>query len=376
MNDLRLLSWCVFLLTLPVTAVPELSQGSSSTPILLPKLSPNTPQGMEGGFWRTDNNFDPILRLKNVLLKQPLQVTPSLYFTDGTEYKLPSTTLEAAGVAQVNIRLVLQHAPANVRAHVSTYGMAGITYQWSWPAVIASIQNTDEIASLTITNSLRADVRRVHAAPEVGQAQVVHGTWWLPTANADGFLVLENPSLHEKQVDVMFSGHAGNSIATQTVTLPKHGSTMIQFSTAFGDARGSEAAGGIEVHYTGPKHGVVTYAGILDETVGYSASPILAEDYLDSERPVHEVTLSAPGLLLGKADPAMQFPTGTYFQPYAVLHNVSAHALQAALSMVSPGTGGTPQTRSLGTVSLAAGETSQFDFGSQFSHSNPLPDGY
>ena len=349
---------------------------NASKPISLPKLSPNTPQGMEGGFWKVDQDFNPILRLKNVLLQQSLNVTPVLYFADGTEYQLPSITLEPAGVAQVNIRIALQSVPANLQSHISTFGMAGISYQWSWPAVIATIQNTDEISSLTITSSLLADVRKVHAAPEASSAQVTRGQWWLPTASADGYIVLENTSLTPKQATVQFSGHAGNALATQQVSLPSHASALVRLSTALGDARGTETAGGVEIHNTGPEHGVVAYAGIEDDTVGYSASPILIEDHLDPERPVHQVTLSAPGLLLGNADPAMLLPSGTYFKPYAYLHNVSANPLRVSLSLVSPGGGETPQTRSLGQVSLQPGETSQFDFESQFSSANPLPNGY
>jgi hypothetical protein len=63
---------------------------------------------MEGGFWKVDQDFNPILRLKNVLLNQALSVNPILYFADGTPYPLPVITLEPAGVAQVNIRIALQ----------------------------------------------------------------------------------------------------------------------------------------------------------------------------------------------------------------------------------------------------------------------------
>jgi len=350
--------------------------GATSQPIPMSKLSPNTPQGLEGGFWRVDNNFDPVIRFKNVLLNQPLSVTPVLYFADGTEYQLPLVTLEPAGTWQINIRLALQSAPASVASHLSSYGMAGISYKWSWPAVIATIQNTDEISSITHTSSFRADVRKVHAKPAASQAQVTRGQWWLPTANADGFLALENPSLSPKLVDVQFSGHAGKALATQQVSLPSHATTLIQFSAAFGAARGTETAGSIEIHYTGPEYGVIAYAGIEDEKVGYSASPIMIEDHLDPARPAHQVTLNAPGLLLGDADPSMLFPSGTYFKPYAYLHNVSVNALQVTLSLISPGNDGTPQTYPLGQVSLAPGETSQFDFESQFGTANPLPNGY
>ena len=369
---LRFLSFLVLLLSLQAT----LAHATDSKPIHLPKLSPATPQGMEGGYWKTDHDFNPILRLKNVLLTQPISVTPILYFADGTPFTLPVITLEPAGVAQVNIRIALQSVPAKLLSHISTYGMAGISYQWSWPAVIATIQNTDEIASLTITNSLRADVRHVHAAPEVDATQVTRGQWWLPTANADGYIVLENASMTPKQATIQFSGHTGSVLAKQQVQLPSHATNVVRLSSALSAARGAETVGGIEIHYTGPDHGVVAYAGVEDESLGYSTSPILIEDHLDPARPAHQVTLSAPGLLLGKADPEMLFPSDTYFKPYAYFHNVSANPLQVSLSLVSPGSGDTPQTRSLGEVTLQPGETSQFDFDSQFTSANPLPDGY
>lgn len=353
-------------------------------PIRLPRLAPTTQQGMEGGFWLVEKNFNPVLRLKNVLLNQPLTVTPTLYFADGTEYLLPAVVLEKAGVAQINIRNALQTVPDSIKSHVSDFGMVGISYQWSWPAVIASIQNTDEVASLTITNSLRAESSRVHKSPEADSAQVCKGSWWLPTAKSDGYLILENTSLSAKQVHVQFTGHAGNTLVSKQVSLPSHSTSRIKFSETFGGVRGNERSGGILVQYPGPDYGVLTYAGIEDSTVGFSVSPLVIEDHLDHSSPVHQVTLSAPGLLLGKADPEMAFPNGTYFQPYAVLHNFSAHTLAVNMSLVSPlliaggepHESGTPQTLSLGQISLQPGETTQFDFDSHFGAVNPLPDGY
>lgn len=78
------------LLQIALGAAPVL--GSASKPISLPHLSPATPQGMEGGWWRTDENFDPILHLKNVLLKQPLDVSPSLIFATERNTIFPSST--------------------------------------------------------------------------------------------------------------------------------------------------------------------------------------------------------------------------------------------------------------------------------------------
>jgi len=372
---LKLSRFLALLLLIHALSAVAQTPSSGSKIISLPVMSPNTPQGTEGGFWKVDGSFEPILRLKNDLLKQSLSVTPILYFADGTPYPLSPVLLDPAGVAQVNIRMALQSVPPNIQSHLSNYGMAGISYQWSWPAVIATIQNIDEVASLTTNSSFHSDVRMVHATPEVSHAQVIRGQWWLPTANADGFVALENTSLTPKQASVQFLGHTGSSLATQQVALASHSTALIKLSTALGNAHGTETFGGVEIDYTGPDQGVLAYAGIEDNTVGYSASPLLIESHLDPSRPVHQVTLSAPGLKLGTAAPGMLFPAESYFKPYAYLHNVSANPLQVTLSLVSPGSGGAPQTYALGQVSLQAGQTSTFDFESQFSSANPLPDG-
>ena len=127
--------------------------------------------------------------------------------------------------------------------------MAGVSYQWSWPAIIATIQNIDEVASLTTLSSFRSDVRKVHATPEVSHAQAIRGQWWLPTANADGFVALENTSLTPKQASVQFLGHTGSSLATQQVALASHSTALIKLSTALGNAQSIETFGGVEIDY-------------------------------------------------------------------------------------------------------------------------------
>ncbi|MGA2219748.1 MAG: hypothetical protein ABSG51_16780 [Terracidiphilus sp.] len=128
---MKLLTALLSLLILQTACCVAPVFASTSKPINLLKLSPNTPQGLEGGYWKTEGNFDPILRFKNILLKQPLDVTPSLFFADGAEYRLPVVHLEPAGVAEVNVRYAIQDAPASLRKHISTFGMAGVSYHWA-----------------------------------------------------------------------------------------------------------------------------------------------------------------------------------------------------------------------------------------------------
>lgn len=337
---------------------------------------PNTPQGLEGGLWRIDGNFEPTLRLKNILLKQSLVVTPSLYFADGTEYRLPPVTLSAAGIGRVSIRYALQNAPAAIRSHISTFGMAAISYQWSWPAVIASIQSTDEIASLTTVSSFQADMRKVHAPSEPATPQIVRGTWWLPTDNSDYFIVLGNSSLTAKTVQIVISGHDGKPLGDTQVNLKTHAVQLLHLSGILGQLNAPDKLGGVEIHYSGAERSVVSYAGIEDGSVGYSASPLLIEDRPLPAQPDHMATISAPGIMLGRPDPAMLFPIGTIFSPFAILHNVSNHSLAVNIELDTQASAGAPQTRSLNSVNLAPGETLQYDFNSQFTQGNPLPDGY
>ncbi len=105
---------------------------------------------MEGGTWRLDGNFDSTLHLKNVLLNQALDATPSLIMSDGTVIRLATIHLPGAGVATVNLRNAVANMPAELAAHRSNYGMVSVAYSWSWAgAILASVQSVDEIAMLS-----------------------------------------------------------------------------------------------------------------------------------------------------------------------------------------------------------------------------------
>lgn len=351
------------------------AQNSVKAPIRLPFVDPSTPQGMEGGFWRLDGNFEPILRLKNVLLNRSVTVTPSLFFADGTELKLTPTTILPAGTQQINLRYAIANVPEDLKNHISTFGMAAISYEWSWPAVLASIQNTDEVDSLTFTSSLRADVRKVHGTLVERSLQNIYGTWWLPTRGADAFVVLENTTRTEVKLEFQLLDHLGAPLARESLEIPREGAQIVRYSDLIGGNLGVEKRGGIHIQYTGPEFGVLAYEGIVDAGVGYSASPQLIEDHLDADRAVQDITASAPGVLLGKADPTMQFPVNTYFRPYAVLHNLSTHTATVHVELTTQNGPDKSNDRALTDLTLQPGETAYYDFDSQFREKAQMPDG-
>ncbi len=347
-----------FLVALTFVAFAMIGHGQdemAASPIV---VSDNE-QGMEGGFWTTEDDYDPILRLKNIHESEPIDVQPTVFFADGTPFKLPLVHLGAAGVAQVNLRIALQSVPASLLNHVSRYGMVGISYKWTWPAIIATIRDVDEIASLSLRSTLLADVNTVHASPEPQTTHVIRGTWWMPLQSSDGFVAMANASRSIKRIRLEISDRAGKLIGYRVFTLARHETMSLRYSQLLSGVRGIDTEGGLRISYSGPAHGVLAYSAIEDASIGYSASPIFAEDSLNLTGNQQQVRMAAPGLMLGKPDPSMLFPTGTTFTPYAVLNNISDHQLDVKLTIsVKDNNDGVSKTYPLSDVILEPGQVS------------------
>jgi WD40 repeat protein len=337
---------------------------------------PETAQGQEGGFWRTDHNFDSVLRLKNVLLHQALEVTPALYFADGTIYRLSPVHLEAAGIAQINIRAELQLLPPALSSHLSEFGMAAIEYKWPWPAVLATVQNIDEVASLTGVSAANADIAKVHSATEPSALQVIRGAWWFQDKTSESFLVLQNTAPFDKQVNVQIADKTGALIVEKSIQLSSHATSRLKLSTLIEKPVEAGMHGSVTIRYQGVAHSILATGILEDETTGFSATPHLIEQYMDPDQPIHSVSLHAPGLMLGDTDPAMLFPSGTVFIPYSILQNVSARSLAVSIALTTENSDGTPKSVTLDTLTLAPGEVRKGDFSRYFPKGTPASHGF
>src|SRR5260370_6151776 len=107
---------------------------------------------MYSGLWRTDGGFVSTIRVKNVLVVAPLDVTPVLFMADGTPYLLPSVHLAVSGVATININDALASAPPIIASHISPFGSAALIHSYSSPGhVSASMAVIDASRSLSYT---------------------------------------------------------------------------------------------------------------------------------------------------------------------------------------------------------------------------------
>lgn len=238
----------------------------------LPVHSPDTPQASEGGFWKSDHAFDNFLRLKNVLLKSSLTVTPVMYMEDGFEVDLKPVTLAPAGVVSIDLQKALRAAGPAAAGHASSYGMAGVKYKWSWSAVPATIYTVDTVQSLSYRSVLGADVQVVHDPASLKANRAVEGMWWAPHSRVDGFIALANTNQLETTAQIAFNDAQNHPIAQQSVAVPAHGTKLLSLSELLGSVKNIDATGSVSIRYKGVANSFLVNEGIEDGKVGYSAS--------------------------------------------------------------------------------------------------------
>ena len=346
--------WNLLLMAFLGTALLGSAKAAEKKVLHRPHHDPGTAQEAAGGFWRTDRDFDSSLRIKNILLKQPLDVTPVVYMADGTEVDLPVVHLPAAGVASINIGRMLQGQ--TLGAHLSSYGTASVRYKWSWAAVLGTIQNTDEMESITFHSTLNTNLTQLKDPSTASSTHILRGMWWAPHSAPSGFLSLSDVTNQPITAQVSLGNASGQTLSSKSVTVAPHGTNLLALQDLLGSGTDVDATGSVTITYTGAPGSLAASAGLENRAVGYSATPRLSE-VIPSDDPSGPVELAAPGVMVGPPDPAMLFPAATVFTPYTYLQNLSSQPLQVTLSAANSGGSRVP----LGTVSLPANGTTKVD---------------
>ncbi len=315
------------------------------------------------GLWRTDGSFVSTIRIKNVLVVAPMDVTPVIFMADGTPYMLSPVHIPVSGVATVNINDALAAAPPSIASHNSQYGSAALLYSYSSPGhVTASVAAIDAPRSLSYTYPFVEPMNM----PGHDSRQVLEGLWWKRDQAVTGFVTLTNTT-DQQRTAVLTSIRPGNNSSQQQFSLSPHTAQMFDLREFGGDIRGHDnRAGGIRVEYEGSQGAILVTGGLVNESEGYSADlPFWFHD-MSSSSP-SQITYASAGLMLGKPDPMMMpgFPSETTFSIYLSLRNATERPLDVPLQLnYTPemGMGGAvPVTRNLPTEHLAPFEAKQVD---------------
>jgi len=230
--------------------------------------------------WRTDASYRSTIRLSNQLAVSEMDVIPTIYTADGTPWELTPVHLAKSGVATVDINAMLAKAPADVQAHISSYGSASIRYRYDWQgAVYATMSILDLVRSLDYSPSfvfppgqgggekqLPAKIREFR---DSANGKTYEGLWFRNGHNGGGFLALANTSTAPIGVHVKLSGLRNPNPVERNFSLGKHGTTLIDLKDLFGDDEAR--TGGITVSHTGAPGALHLAGGLEDYTTGYSA---------------------------------------------------------------------------------------------------------
>ncbi len=268
---------------------------------------------MNGGFWRADHTFSPILYITNLLVTNSLQVRPVLYMADGTEYDLAPVTVSAAGVTQVSIADALRVAPAKIQPHISEFGSVGLRYEWHWQnAVSAMVQNLDTTRSLNFNYPVHTAMKMAKMPPATVRKE---GLWWKEEPRVEGSVNLVNVSMHAVSVHVQVLSSSNDVRDSQRVLVAQNSTTRVELALPE-----DQQAGGVRVSYHGMDGDIIVTGALEDAGVGYSAK--IPFTSMVKEK-VSDLAVSSVGLMMGQPDPMMGFPRGTKFGVYSAFRNAS-----------------------------------------------------
>jgi hypothetical protein len=346
---------------------PRAGQTASSPSA--PSRKEPQPQQLFSGFWRADQGYESTLRIKNVLVVAPLDVTPVLFMADGTEYDLPVVSLPAGGISDLSVNQALDAAPSAIRRHLSDFG--SLTLRFTSQSAVnaaANIQILNESQSLIFSISSKPFT---HALMPFGP-QNLESLWWKHDAGVNASVFLFNSSDSPKEVMLDVSGSAG-TIQSLTLSLNAKSTTAMDLEPFIhGLPEAERLAGGIRVGYQGLLGDIFGTTTLSNASEGYSAtSEFHPLNTMNAQAQPTSLSYGSVGLMVGAQDPMMGFPKDTSFSPYAILRNASARELNVKPQLFLMN-GGNPRRVELPSEHFAPNQTKQLSFGSALSDFNGM----
>lgn len=342
-----------------VTAPNKKVPPKLTSPVPSPQAA--TQRSLVGGLWKVDSNFKSSIYIKNLVETSSVTVTPILYLSNGVELDLNPVTLDPSGTSVVDINAAL--ASKGIAPFSSLSGYVEVRYTWQWDPVCVTVRDVDVNHSLIFTYGLQpaftSPTSFLGPSNSVYNSTALDSLWWKQYGDVTGFVALTNTSTTTVNATLETTDDGGSQLASHSVSLASHGTKIVQLLEL---DYASQFIGGLHIQYNGPAGSLLAFGGLEDPNSGYSASmPFSATP--ESSAQVKDVSFGELGLMMGAADPMMNFPAGTTFTPYSVVRNVSD-----APASVSPTlwwmANGVAQSHQLSTLTLSPGQSRILDFSS------------
>src|SRR5579883_981901 len=285
------------------------------------------------GLWRTDETYQSDIQLSNQLVISPIDATVTLFMADGTPYVLPKVRLGKAGVSTIDINTALANAPDSVRPHLSSFGSAAVSYKYDWQGVVFA-----RMSILDIPRSLQYSYpfmfpMNTGATAMTGGAKAastkLEALTWTYSKTTDAFLAFANTSGGDINVSMAVLDSRGSAGETRQFTIPAMNTRLETFRPVAGDdgSFSGKAAGGVRISFDADSGSLSVLGGIEDVKYGYSANIPLGSAVTGSPAP-SVVSFASTGVMVGKQDAMMGFPSDLRFEPYAYFRNISDQPIQ------------------------------------------------
>ena len=300
---------------------PVASSGSSSS---------NKVHILSAGLWRTDGNFVSTIRVKNILVVAPIEVSPILFMADGTAYPLAPVTIPVSGVATISINDALAVAPQAMASHISQFGSATVVYTCPSPGHVVA-----QVAAIDVPRSLSFVYPFDESVPMPGDdtVKVLQGLWWKRDAGVTGSISLSNSTDVQRTVTLRDASPSEGS-NSEEIELAPHTTQVLDVQQFSREAsREDSRAGGLCVEYKGPQGAILVTGSLANESEGYSANMPFWSHNVDL--PTKKFTIGSAGIIVGKPDPTMMpgFAADTKFIPYLALRNATSKPLEVTLQL-------------------------------------------
>jgi hypothetical protein len=277
-------------------------------------------QTLTSGLWRTDKGFVSTMAIKNVLAKSAVTLTPTLYMADGTAVTLPAIRLAPNASTTINVNRALASTRGEKSDHLTSFGSASLKYTGNPTDIIGSMSLVSARLSLSYVSQMEVLMN------QPGSPQTLEGLWWRRDAGVGGFLGVSNSTAESKSVALRAIDTDGSESPVETISLNPHETRILKLESFFERLHDEDArVGGLRVQFSGQIGDVNVMGGLENTFEGYSAvMPFWMAPMKSTSSVLGTVTLTHAGIMVGKADPMMNFPAGTAFTPYLALRNTIA----------------------------------------------------
>jgi hypothetical protein len=256
-----------------------------------------------------------------------LTVTPALRTSDGAETALPAVTIQPQEVKAIDIESAIG---TSAPQWIGTFGSAVLRYTASAHSALYAVAMVRGLG-----HSVAFHIDGIGESTDF-QAGGREGIWWLPSATASDYLILENQGRNALPVRLTLFDASGKS-ASQDLTLPPAATNRLSVRQLLKAAGLAGSYGGIQLSVASHAGSLSSLHVVFDENAGFSAilkmfdydpkAKLAERDYAATRT----WTLRAPMLALSAPDPALAFPAGTKLHPQIILRNTTAKTIDASL---------------------------------------------